>query len=1242
MKSQLRMRSLIPSAIFMFAMVLLLASVPAMGQILTGNIKATVVDPNGAAVAGASITAKSQATGIENKAVTGSDGNFVITNLTPGKYTLTIEQSGFKKKSVTDLNVGLGDNSLANLALDIGSPTETVMITAGTEEIVQRDQSQLTTSFETRKIEELPSNVAGGGIDTLALLAPGVINNPGAFTNTNGAGLSVNGQRGRSNNFQIDGSDNNDLSIGGPSYFVDNQDSVQEYQIITNNFSAQYGRNQGAIINQVLKSGSNDFHGSAFEFFRDRRHLDSLDNIERRSGLASPEPRVRNVFGGSLGGPIKKNKVFFFGTYQGIRQTEQATARSGSVSIVASELPRLSAAFPGNIPIQAIVTSSAFAIPLGVVRPRTDVPGTPRAALVNPAAPTGCPVLSFTATAPAGCGTYQGPFSVGGPMDVVSIGGTVFQSALVERVVSTPFTQNEYNARVDVRLSNKDNFYARYLFQKGNNKNALFSTNGFTGDIPFTSKNFGGTYTHQFSSNTVNEFKAFYQSLFVKFGGGCTTGALGCIEDPVDIADPKALVENLAFSFQSIALRASMRAIGVSVGLPQGRLVKVYQAADNLTFIRGKHTMIVGGEFKHLKNEVPFLPRFNGDFTFNSSTRLVNNAPSAINLAVGPPIISYKENDEYFFIQDDWKVRSNFTLNLGMRYEYTGQPINDLNDLTTARESGSSPLFRSSLPLAARVVPRLKPDKNNWAPRFGFAWSPKAEHGFMHRLVGNDATVIRGGYSIAYDPAFYNILLNISNSAPVSALISLGTGSLPSSGSPFPFPSLFGADIRARAATSGIVPIGGLDPRFLTQTIVAPDFHSPYAEQWSFGVQRQINRHNVVEARYVGTHGVGLFQTVNFNPRIGTMFRGIPGQDIPFNNAAGFVTVNFPAFRQFLPAGLTPVTCTDVVGTPDIESACNDRVLAGRGRITARANTAQSTYNGLQTRYNGRFLKNALSVGASYTFSKTLDNASEIFADSEASVNAQNPFNIMSGERSLSQLNRPHALALNFIYDLPFKKDQHGLVGRLLGGWQINGTHILTSGRPYTPAQFENSAFLGAAFSYLPDTAGEPLRPFIGNPSAPVSAVAISQVDAAFMFGIPADSLTGFWSYNELNTTGNLVAVSPNAVRFILNGPGAAMIFGTPFGNMPRNYLKGPAINVLNLGAFKNTNITEKVKIQFRAELFNVLNHPSPGYGDGSLAGASVPDIFIGDASFPGSSFADKRDMELNRRVIQFGLRLIF
>lgn len=1214
MRSPRIVKSLIFSAVFALTIVLFFTGQPAMGQVLTGTVKGTVVDPQGVAVAGATVTVTNQERATENRATTGDDGNFVIPSLVPGKYNLSIETTaGFKKKTVTDLDVRLGDNGLGNLAVEIGSPNETVTVTAGSEEVIARDQSQISNSFESRKIEELPSNVAGGGIDTLALLAPGVVNNPGAFTNTNGAGLSVNGQRGRSNNFQIDGSDNNDLSIGGPSYFVDNADQVQEYQIITSNFSAQYGRNQGAIINQVLKSGGNDFHGSAFEYFRDRKHLDSLDNIERRSGQEDPLPRLRHVFGGTVGGPIilprfgeggpstwiGKNKAFFFFSYQGIRQSEQTIARSGSVSILPSDLPRLGAAFPNNPAIQAIVTQSAFAIPFGTVRPRTDVSN---------------------------------------PFDTVTIGGQTFNAALVERVFPTPFTQDEWSLRGDLKINDRDSFYVRNLYQNGNFKNNLGSTNGFTGDVPFKSKNFGGAYTKQLSNSMVNEFKGFYQSLFLKFGGGCTTGSVGCIEDPTEIASDRALIENLAFTFQSNRLRASSRAIGVGVGLPQGRLVKVYQAADTLTFTHGEHSIIIGGEYKHLNNSVPFLPRFNGDFTFNSATRLVNNAPSSINLAVGPPIINYTENDQYYFVQDDWKVRPNLTLNLGIRYEYTGQPINDLNDLTVARESGSAPIFNPAVALSNRVVPKLKADKNNFAPRFGFAYTPH----FWKSLFGEDGTVIRGGYSIAYDPAFYNILLNISNSAPVSALVSLGTGSLPSSNSPFPLPSIFGADIRARAASSGIVPIGKLDPRFLTQSTVGADFHSPYAEQWSLGIQRQLNKNNVAEIRYVGTHGVGLFQTVNRNPRFGNLFRGIPGQEIPFNNDDGFVVVDFPAFKQFIPSGFTPVHCVDVVGTPDIESACNDRLLAGHGRISARENTAQSTYNSLQARYNGRLLKNSLTFGASYTFSKTIDNASEIFADSETSVNAQDPFDIGGAERSLSNIDRPHAFAANFLYDVPLMKEQHGILGHLLGGWQFNGTQILTSGRAYTPAQFENSSFLGAGFSYLPDTAGEPLRPFIGNPNADPTKVAISQLDAAFMFGIPADSLTGFWSYNELNRTGNTVAVSPNDVRFILNGPGAAKIFGTPFGNMPRNYLRGPKINVLNLGVFKNTNVTEQVKIQFRAEFFNALNHPSPGYGDGSLAGASLPDIFIGDASFEGSAFADKRDMELNRRVIQFGLRLTF
>jgi Carboxypeptidase regulatory-like domain/TonB-dependent Receptor Plug Domain len=221
-------------------------SLSAFGQATKGTLRGTVTDPNGQAVAGASVTAKNQATGVANSAVTtGGEGIFVVSNLLPGTYTITVEPTaGFSKKVVTDVTVTVGQTTDVPVSLTIGTPSETVTVTSSGEEIVNREQSQVSTTFDSRKVTELPTNGAGGGIDTLALLSPGVIVSRSGGTNTNGAGLSVNGNRGRSNNFQIDGADNNDLSVGGPALFVDFTDSIQEFQVITNNFSAQYGRRQ--------------------------------------------------------------------------------------------------------------------------------------------------------------------------------------------------------------------------------------------------------------------------------------------------------------------------------------------------------------------------------------------------------------------------------------------------------------------------------------------------------------------------------------------------------------------------------------------------------------------------------------------------------------------------------------------------------------------------------------------------------------------------------------------------------------------------------------------------------------------------------------------------------------------------------------------------------------------------------------------------------------------------------------
>jgi len=631
---------------------------------------------------------------------------------------------------------------------------------------------------------------------------------------------------------------------------------------------------------------------------------------------------------------------------------------------------------------------------------------------------------------------------------------------------------------------------------------------------------------------------------------------------------------------------------------------------------------------------VPFLPNFNGAYAFSGGTavtRLINNAPSGISLTAGDPTLAFTEDDQYYFFQDDFKIRPNFTLNLGVRYEYTGQPINKLHDVTVARENGASPFYDPTLPLSLRTVPQIPADKNNWAPRFGFAWSPHFEKGFLHSIFGTDATVFRGGYSMAYDASFYNILLNVQNGAPFSAAIALSNANALASTtvSPLPLPgNPFGDIIRTNATNSGVLPLGKLNPRFLSQTTVAPDFHSPYSEQWSFGVQHQFGRNQVAEARYVGTRGIGLFQNINDNFFVGPLFNGI-------TNWFG-TGINLPSFKQFLPAGVVPQVCVDNPATPFVnESTCNGRIKPQAG-ITMRANTANSYYHGLQTRYNARLMKDSLSVGASYTWSKTIDDASEIFAFDIASANAQNPFCINKCERALSQIDRRHAFSANFIWDMPWMKQQKGFLGHVLGGWQVNGVYLAVTGEPYTPGQFFNGSVIGLGQTYL--TSGD--RPFIGNPNADKRLVGISQTDAFLIFGAPLTNPNGFYSFNEINLNGNFVPVTPSQVRYIVNLPGAAKIFNTPFGDAPRNSLFGPMLNQLNLGLFKHINIGERWKLELRAEAYNFLNHPNPGYG---VNGAGyLPDFFVEDAGIPLSSFAQNSDIEKARRVLQFGLRLSF
>ncbi|HEY6328939.1 MAG TPA: carboxypeptidase regulatory-like domain-containing protein, partial [Blastocatellia bacterium] len=559
------MRSLFKAKALVVPAVILLTVagfVPASGglafaQATTGTIRGTVTDQSGAVVPGASVSAKNEATGVVYPTFkTTSDGIYSIPNLIPGFYTLSVGISGFKTAVFTSVDVKLGQDSIIDVSLQPGGAAESVTVTAtNTEAPIEKDTSQISTNFDTRQIADLPGNVAGAGLDAIALLVPGVSVGFGNV-NTNGTSLSVNGARSRSNNFTIDGQDNNDNSIGGPSFFENNLDNVAEYQVITNNFSAEYGRNQGAIVNVVTKSGTNQFHGSGFMFYRDSDLTDSLDNIEKgQEGLTAPPLVLYKVFGGTFGGPIIKDKLFFFGSYQGIRTSQIFQDISGvtetpGLAILPSQFAALEAAFPNNGIVNALVHDSAFALSNSQLPPAFAKPGT---------------------TVP------------------VSIGGQSFLAAQPERdydsPLATPSTQNEFLTRIDFKISDKDSLYGRYEYQKANVENALGDAlNGWTGNVPSLTQNASVVYTRQLSSRSLNDLSFNFTRLFVDFGGGCS--GPGCIPSPGQL---NQAFTNVAFTTAAGADGVGLETLGPAANLPQGRTVTTYQVKDNYSFLRGAH-----------------------------------------------------------------------------------------------------------------------------------------------------------------------------------------------------------------------------------------------------------------------------------------------------------------------------------------------------------------------------------------------------------------------------------------------------------------------------------------------------------------------------------------------------------------------------------------------------------------------------------------------------------------------------
>jgi len=1169
-----------------FVIVMLLSCFCACQGIVTGSISGTVLDPSGALVSGARIRATQVETNRVFTTESSKGGVVQLPSLPPGTYTVLVEAKGFTGYDAQGVRVEVGkDTSLGSVNLTIGNASETVTV-EGAAPIVESTTDQISQTFDSKQVANVP---LGNTYDSFVLFAPGVATaGSGAFSNNNGAELSINGQRARSNNYQLDGQNNNDNTIGGPSIFFGNQDSISELQVVTN-FDAEYGRNLGGVVNYITKGGTNAFHGTAFEFWQGDT-FDSLQNQEKSPllGFCAPGQNpsttgctppvvpqfVQNQFGGTIGGPIKRDKVWFFGSTN-MQRTRTAGApftSSSTLTPTANGIQQLQTAFPNDPAVAALAQFGPATVKVG-----------------NP---------TFT-------GLQNVPVTANGITVPIEMG-------TLTRFLAQPFNDYEATGRVDFQLTNKDRLFARYIFQQTSNANVVFvsppaAAQGQIVDVPGRSQQIGLDLTHTFSPLFLNQLRFSYSRSRSAFEGGgfpsCTLANLGS-------CPPQIFIQN------NDPTQTSVLGVGQLFAFPQGRIINVYQIQDNASMVRGKHVMKWGGEYNKQRSPNFGLFETNGFLIYPDFNSYIANTPAQTQVAYGQPVLRFKENDAALYFQDDWRIKDNLTLNLGLRWEFFQQASNLLHDESVAQQTGPNHLWDQSLPLSLTTVPKVPNHYRNFGPVVGFAWTPR-----MLKILGNDRTVVRGGFRIAYDFAYYNLALNVQGSSPFTNLATISD----SSGNPAGLPDVATQDGASIAAALFPLAAKG-NPGVATQLQLGPNFRNPYSEQWNLGVQQQIGNKMAAEVRYVGNHDVANFQEINGNPDVLPLTSGGFGNLVP----AGVhpcTDTSMPG-GGFQGAGLP--LATDQFGNPVGYANCNF------SRVIEYANTGYSIYHGLQTQFRVQNW-HGFTGQASYTFSKTIDNASEAFSTNTGTVTAigQNPFDITNAERAVSNYDFPHVFGLLWVYDLPSWHQGGGLLGRLMGGWQINGTYRYSSGQPWTVEQNSGQGLCDPT-NFTGGTL-DACRPILNNAAAPFNSVGQCLNLAAADCGLVS-----------LNT-GN--AIGLNQAHWIVNDVNAATFFGSPFLGVGRNTERGQPISTVNLAVFKNTRITERLTIQLQAQAFNLFNHQWLGIPNQNVNLAALANTVNGVNQFGslafngngGDTFAGNIITDgIGRRRLQFGAKLIF
>jgi hypothetical protein len=1175
------------SWILSLAICIVLLAAGAQAQQATALITGTVKDPSGAVVAGAKVTLRNSNTNIARSVTTNKDGYYSFSLVPIGTYELTVEQRGFEKYVHSGITLEINQNARLDVSLKVGSISQVVE--------VQGDVSQVDTVSATlgkvettQRILQLP--LVERDTLQLGLLQAGVF----APDQDDGSGnpFSVSGQRSESMTFLLDGADNNDF-LGNNIVVDPNPDAVAEFKILTNNYTAEYGRTSGGIVNQVIKSGTNQIHGSAFEFFRNTA-LDASDYFLQ----AVPVLR-RNIFGATLGFPIKKDKLFFFASYQGTKRSEGQN--------------------PGPLPVlsPAERTGDFSELYTGQINPAT---GLDFGQLMNPA--------TQDAFMCSGSPCNQVPVDpviknyINAYLPFPNRPGNLFESDPVAKISDTQFI-----FRVDYNISPKDILSGVYIFDDTPDSYPFQIINGAStgGDVPvgsgFTDANryqAGNiTWTRTISPNLVNELRfavnrsATYDAVPTTTTSPAQLGFLTVTPD-----DPKGTAPPLMTVTGNFNLGPS----------PQGPTKihdMTYQYQDTISWTKGKHDLKFGGDLRWVQNNFNFDFYNNGSFTFGQGGSFTGSTLADF---VGGFFDNYyqfsnavygiRTHSLYFFGQDAWKVSHNLTFNYGLRYEYNAPQQDPHNQIIGWYPGQQSTVFpdapRGFLYPGDPGTPNrglIYPDRNNFAPRFGFAWD----------MLSNAKLVMRGGFGIFYD--IEDGALNeqfggqppfgyVANNFPcfgVQADNSDGCLAAQPNGSyvadpfqslyPHPYPFIAGGNYGKF-----------FSPALPFAYVVYPHFRTPYAENFNYGFQYQLSRDTMIEAVYVGSLSRKAIVDTELNYASYSGPNGLEAQYLYFLGQEGN-TGESTAFEINPDCARPLAACAG--GTPTFTG-----LPTGATQIYTNLSEGNSSSNEFQLTVDKR-LSHGLQFRVAYTISKTIDDQSGFRARSYTFTDPANP----ALDRGLADFDAPQRLVFSPIWQIPMGNHGSSLARKVLGGWSVATIASFQSGNPFTFFSENNSGELN---NYLD-------RPNVVGPIQVFSNVRQQETFSPSSNGVNGSCLPGTVTGHFLINPTNLVCSVGSPVGLPadpLLTPGGVPLF--TFGNLSRNALRGPGINNWDISILKDIQFTESRYLEFRSEFFNAFNHVqfySPTLQDGTIGGDSL----FGQIS-----------SDRGPRVIQFALKMYF